>query len=150
MFSVDIWSVGCIMGEMIKGGVLFPGTDRILTLGLGYSCKRSKDTAVIQFQNKVVLIFKILVLNCLFKLQFAIPLYTTWANTYFFFFLFFPPLLLFFQCYIVPIHYFWMLSHLRQTSFGLGGVFLVHVHWVLLWSSFFMWYLLILFSTWAC
>ncbi|KAK1333870.1 hypothetical protein QTO34_006259 [Cnephaeus nilssonii] len=25
----DIWSVGCIMGEMIKGGVLFPGTDHI-------------------------------------------------------------------------------------------------------------------------
>ena len=32
--SVDIWSVGCIMGEMIKGGVLFPGTDRILIFGL--------------------------------------------------------------------------------------------------------------------
>ena len=28
--SVDIWSVGCIMGEMIRGGVMFPGTDRIL------------------------------------------------------------------------------------------------------------------------
>ncbi|XP_044304114.1 mitogen-activated protein kinase 8 isoform X3 [Varanus komodoensis] len=27
--NVDIWSVGCIMGEMIKGGVLFPGTDHI-------------------------------------------------------------------------------------------------------------------------
>lgn len=30
LFSVDMWSVGCIMGEMIKGAVLFPGTDRIL------------------------------------------------------------------------------------------------------------------------
>ncbi|GIY53729.1 stress-activated protein kinase JNK [Caerostris darwini] len=30
--NVDIWSVGCIMGEMIRGGVLFPGTDRILCL----------------------------------------------------------------------------------------------------------------------
>jgi len=28
--NVDMWSVGCIMGEMIKGAVLFPGTDRIL------------------------------------------------------------------------------------------------------------------------
>ncbi|PIO26965.1 hypothetical protein AB205_0019350, partial [Aquarana catesbeiana] len=28
--TVDMWSVGCIMGEMIKGAVLFPGTDRIL------------------------------------------------------------------------------------------------------------------------
>ncbi|XP_022643864.1 stress-activated protein kinase JNK-like isoform X2 [Varroa destructor] len=27
--NVDIWSVGCIMGEMIRGAVLFPGTDHI-------------------------------------------------------------------------------------------------------------------------
>ena len=27
--GVDLWSVGCIMGEMIRGGVLFPGTDHI-------------------------------------------------------------------------------------------------------------------------
>lgn len=27
--NVDIWSVGCIMGEMIRGGVLFPGSDHI-------------------------------------------------------------------------------------------------------------------------
>uniref|UniRef100_A0AAV2IZV4 mitogen-activated protein kinase n=1 Tax=Knipowitschia caucasica TaxID=637954 RepID=A0AAV2IZV4_KNICA len=27
--NVDIWSVGCIMGELIKGKVLFPGTDYI-------------------------------------------------------------------------------------------------------------------------
>lgn len=27
---VDIWSVGCIMGELLKGKVLFPGTDCIL------------------------------------------------------------------------------------------------------------------------
>ncbi|XP_022241617.1 stress-activated protein kinase JNK-like [Limulus polyphemus] len=27
--QVDIWSVGCIMGEMIRGNVLFPGTDHI-------------------------------------------------------------------------------------------------------------------------
>ena len=26
---VDIWSVGCIFGEMIRGQVLFPGTDHI-------------------------------------------------------------------------------------------------------------------------
>lgn len=26
---VDIWSVGCIMGEMIRGSVMFPGTDHI-------------------------------------------------------------------------------------------------------------------------
>lgn len=29
-FPVDIWSVGCIMGEMVKGSVIFQGTDRIL------------------------------------------------------------------------------------------------------------------------
>lgn len=27
---VDVWSVGCIVAEMIRGSVLFPGTDRIL------------------------------------------------------------------------------------------------------------------------
>ncbi|XP_067899683.1 mitogen-activated protein kinase 9 isoform X5 [Heterodontus francisci] len=27
--NVDIWSVGCIMGEMLKGSVLFQGTDHI-------------------------------------------------------------------------------------------------------------------------
>ena len=26
---VDIWSVGCIFGEMIRGAVLFPGSDHI-------------------------------------------------------------------------------------------------------------------------
>lgn len=31
-FSVDVWSVGCIMAEMVRGSVLFPGTDRILKL----------------------------------------------------------------------------------------------------------------------
>lgn len=32
IFSVDVWSVGCIMAEMVRGSVLFPGTDRILEL----------------------------------------------------------------------------------------------------------------------
>lgn len=27
--NVDIWSVGCIMGELIRGRVLFPGSDHI-------------------------------------------------------------------------------------------------------------------------
>ncbi|XP_065319288.1 stress-activated protein kinase JNK-like isoform X2 [Gordionus sp. m RMFG-2023] len=27
--NVDIWSIGCIMGEIIRGSVLFPGTDHI-------------------------------------------------------------------------------------------------------------------------
>lgn len=26
---VDIWSIGCIFGELIRGRVLFPGTDHI-------------------------------------------------------------------------------------------------------------------------
>lgn len=29
---VDIWSVGCIMAELLTGRTLFPGTDRILSL----------------------------------------------------------------------------------------------------------------------
>ncbi len=31
---VDIWSVGCIMAELLTGRTLFPGTDRILLLKL--------------------------------------------------------------------------------------------------------------------
>ncbi|RMX52324.1 hypothetical protein pdam_00010352 [Pocillopora damicornis] len=27
--NVDVWSVGCILGEMIRGSVMFPGTDHI-------------------------------------------------------------------------------------------------------------------------
>ena len=26
---MDIWSIGCIFGEMVRGGVMFPGTDHI-------------------------------------------------------------------------------------------------------------------------
>lgn len=33
-FSVDVWSVGCIMAEMVRGSVLFPGTDRILEFNI--------------------------------------------------------------------------------------------------------------------
>lgn len=32
--AVDIWSVGCIMAELLTGQVLFPGVDRILPLFL--------------------------------------------------------------------------------------------------------------------
>lgn len=28
-FIVDIWSIGCIFGEMVRGGVMFPGSDHI-------------------------------------------------------------------------------------------------------------------------
>ena len=27
--NVDVWSIGCIFGEMIRGSVMFPGTDHI-------------------------------------------------------------------------------------------------------------------------
>ncbi|KAJ7325625.1 Mitogen-activated protein kinase 10 [Desmophyllum pertusum] len=27
--NVDVWSIGCILGEMIRGSVMFPGTDHI-------------------------------------------------------------------------------------------------------------------------
>ena len=34
--KVDMWSVGCIMAELLTGQVLFPGTDRILVLRYMY------------------------------------------------------------------------------------------------------------------
>ena len=30
--NVDVWSIGCIFGEMIRGSVMFPGTDRIFSM----------------------------------------------------------------------------------------------------------------------
>jgi hypothetical protein len=30
MFLADIWSVGCIFGEMLRGAVVFPGVDRMI------------------------------------------------------------------------------------------------------------------------
>ena len=29
LFLADIWSVGCIFGEMLRGAVVFPGSDHI-------------------------------------------------------------------------------------------------------------------------
>lgn len=34
LILVDIWSVGCIMAELLTGRTLFPGTDRILLTNL--------------------------------------------------------------------------------------------------------------------
>lgn len=36
--TVDIWSVGCIMAELLTGKTLFPGTDRILPPQLSVYC----------------------------------------------------------------------------------------------------------------
>ena len=32
IFTVDIWSVGCIMAELLTSKTLFPGNDHILSL----------------------------------------------------------------------------------------------------------------------
>jgi hypothetical protein len=32
---------GCIMGEMLRGSVVFPGTDRKIALFLNYLCKKN-------------------------------------------------------------------------------------------------------------
>ena len=64
--NVDIWSVGCIMGEMIRGGVLFPGTDHIdqwnKIIGM-FIClliyKKFEITIYLFKQRKVTTVFEI-------------------------------------------------------------------------------------------
>ncbi len=46
LFPVDIWSVGCIMGEMVKGSVIFQGTDRILHCSRGLCATRSPTSSI--------------------------------------------------------------------------------------------------------
>ena len=41
---VDVWSVGCIVAEMIRGSVLFPGTDRILHCVITSFCVKRSNT----------------------------------------------------------------------------------------------------------
>ncbi len=36
--SVDVWSAGCILAEMLTGEVLFPGSDSILSLSSFFKC----------------------------------------------------------------------------------------------------------------
>jgi len=40
-FKVDIWSVGCIFGEIIRGQVIFPGSDRMFFFILKQKIKTS-------------------------------------------------------------------------------------------------------------
>uniref|UniRef100_A0A8C6T8T4 mitogen-activated protein kinase n=1 Tax=Neogobius melanostomus TaxID=47308 RepID=A0A8C6T8T4_9GOBI len=74
--NVDIWSVGCIMGELIKGKVLFPGSDCILLLNnLNYSLDtpslRGSFCFLVQylvhlvhFDTAIDLLKRMLVLDC--------------------------------------------------------------------------------------
>lgn len=48
--TVDIWSVGCIMAELLTGRTLFPGSDRIL-----YNClEMVKQTMVEQTKPQAI------------------------------------------------------------------------------------------------
>ncbi|KAL0162403.1 hypothetical protein M9458_041799, partial [Cirrhinus mrigala] len=52
--NVDIWSVGCIMGEMVKGSVIFQGTDRILFTLVLFSISLTELISDIDQWNKVI------------------------------------------------------------------------------------------------
>ena len=61
--SVDVWSVGCILAELLAGKPLFPGTDRILT----YSLHCYSDAVVVLVvitENTFSLIKSLSVRNC--------------------------------------------------------------------------------------
>lgn len=60
---VDIWSVGCIMAELLTGQTLFPGTDRIL------SCKNKPVQKVSRWMHTVLLCVCILI-SCM---RFIVP-----------------------------------------------------------------------------
>uniref|UniRef100_A0A3B4A3N5 mitogen-activated protein kinase n=1 Tax=Periophthalmus magnuspinnatus TaxID=409849 RepID=A0A3B4A3N5_9GOBI len=63
--NVDIWSVGCIMGELIKGKVLFPGSDCILLQNNDISASMSNNLSFwVCFDTAVDLLKRMLVLDC--------------------------------------------------------------------------------------
>ena len=37
LFSVDVWSVGCIMAELLSSEALFPGNDRIFSNAITFT-----------------------------------------------------------------------------------------------------------------
>lgn len=55
--TVDIWSVGCIMAELLTGRTLFPGTDRIL-----FNNKRKKSFYFYFFRFFFFFIYQIAIL----------------------------------------------------------------------------------------
>lgn len=44
--TVDIWSVGCIMAELLTGRTLFPGTDRKMELHLFIAASNCRMLAI--------------------------------------------------------------------------------------------------------
>jgi len=51
--TVDIWSVGCIMAELITGKTLFPGSDRKrIPLKLAANVETMPDLALIMYRHK--------------------------------------------------------------------------------------------------
>ena len=53
LVSVDMWSVGCIMAEMMTGKSLFPGTDRILSCYY-LICRLSNQRKLSNFRKLII------------------------------------------------------------------------------------------------
>lgn len=84
VLPVDIWSVGCIMGEMVKGSVIFQGTDRILlysslsnifTCDIVQTMHLYKCTFSVQIKTFMVCIF-LYAYVCVYMCIFCVCVYT--------------------------------------------------------------------------
>ena len=51
-FAVDIWSVGCIMAELLTGKTLFPGNDHILLITFHFNIVKNSFVSLVVLEKE--------------------------------------------------------------------------------------------------